>query len=307
MALCSVPYCPEPRSPDWHRCIVCGREPVEHHHVERRSARPSRRKDPSNVVPLCLRHHRKVTENIWSDGCLELPDGLLYRIWDIHNRTVAERWLRRAERPVESPEKSDQGFPPASPTSPISRGSRRVSIGVQPRPTVMPSAADWQASETYDDEVLALLSAQAHVMASGAYLWHCLAVARFRERHRWAGEGWLERGKALFGYSPSKLRDQAALFDRYLRWLEEAAPAQVEAAAHLSDRQFRVLERVPAARFREAMEEAISYVAETGRAEPDGLAGRLQEQGVLPSPAYRYLCPSCGYEGQLKDFRTPAP
>lgn len=56
-------------------------------------------------------------------------------------------------------------------------------------------------------------------------------------------------------------------------------------------------------RFAEAMEAAIHYVAETGRAEPEGLAGRLQAEGALPGPKHVWRCPNCGHQGRQGDFR----
>ncbi len=44
-------------------CWYCGKpetvEPVELHHVEKRSLRPDRVDDKTNLMPLCATHHRQ--------------------------------------------------------------------------------------------------------------------------------------------------------------------------------------------------------------------------------------------------------
>lgn len=60
--LCTVSYCPEPRNPDWHRCIVCESPYIEHHHAHGRGGMGGSkrlRNDKSGVVAVCHRHHEE--------------------------------------------------------------------------------------------------------------------------------------------------------------------------------------------------------------------------------------------------------
>ena len=79
-ALCSVSYCPEPRNPDWHHCLIDGGNVIHHHHVVSRGMGGSKRRkmDKAGVVPLCPRHHEEVTLHKWTDEIRETSVGRYY-------------------------------------------------------------------------------------------------------------------------------------------------------------------------------------------------------------------------------------
>jgi hypothetical protein len=85
--LCTVKYCPAPRDPDWHHCLVTGSNVIEHHHVEGRGIRTL---DKKKVVPLAVPIHNKISLNEYGDAILDLDGSKLYRIWDLKNETIYE-------------------------------------------------------------------------------------------------------------------------------------------------------------------------------------------------------------------------
>lgn len=96
-ALCRNEFCPEPRNPDWHECIVCGNPEVEHAHVVARSRAPVRRLDrKGNVVALCHKHHELQTLNKWAFHEQALPfEGLVHQwLTDERGATVWKRDVR---------------------------------------------------------------------------------------------------------------------------------------------------------------------------------------------------------------------
>lgn len=104
-ALCRSEFCPDPRNPDWHACIVDGNPQVEHAHIVARSRAPSRRKDKNNVVALCHAHHELQTLNKWAFHEQAMPfDGLL------HQWLTDERGATVWRRDVASSDGSKAGF-----------------------------------------------------------------------------------------------------------------------------------------------------------------------------------------------------
>ena len=89
---CGVEACPDPNSEAWHRCFCCGRQPIEHHHVLRRSTHPDKKLDPYNLVALCPRHHQLVTEHKWSDLIYAHPNGEMhYNVKDENGQDKCDR------------------------------------------------------------------------------------------------------------------------------------------------------------------------------------------------------------------------
>jgi len=94
MQRCQVEACPEANSEAWHRCFVCQRQPIEHHHVLRRSTHPDKKLDPYNLVALCPRHHQLVTEHKWSDLIYAHPNG------EMHYNVKDENGLDKCDRAI---------------------------------------------------------------------------------------------------------------------------------------------------------------------------------------------------------------
>jgi len=70
--LCSVPGCPHPSDPDWHRCFVCGKPEGDHQHFPKKSLAG---KGAKIVAFLCRHHHELITLNRWREGVYTHPDG----------------------------------------------------------------------------------------------------------------------------------------------------------------------------------------------------------------------------------------
>lgn len=69
---CTVDGCPEPNSDDFHRCPVCGKQAVQHHHYP---SRAQAGKGAKIVAALCQYHHDKITLHEWREGVYTHPDG----------------------------------------------------------------------------------------------------------------------------------------------------------------------------------------------------------------------------------------
>jgi len=70
--LCSVPGCPHPSDPDWHRCFVCGKPEGDHQHFPKKSLAG---KGAKIVAFLCRKHYELITLNRWREGVYTHPDG----------------------------------------------------------------------------------------------------------------------------------------------------------------------------------------------------------------------------------------
>lgn len=289
--LCQVEYCPRPSDPDYHRCAICGREGVEHDHVEPRSLHPERALDVTNIVVLCPRHHRLKEEGIIGHKLIERPDGTwFYYAWDVATgETISERSLPGPGRPPVLSE----GLPVELVRDCIAR---------------IDEALD--AVMGLSDDGLLEWVRVAHEMGTRGYVALCLAIYAYRQRYR--GEGWDESGAHIFGYRPSTLRLHAHFAEHLLAYLGEADPLKRELVASLPDRLLRLVARcqdIP-----RALDAAIAYYAETQNAEPTSLAVRLRDAGLLGAahrlyrcracsldvePQRIYVCPRCGAAGEL--------
>jgi len=288
--LCSVEYCPRPSDVDYHRCAICGREGVEHDHVEPRSLHPERALDVTNIVVLCPRHHRLKEEGAIGHALLEMADGRwLYRAWTAAGQTICERYLPGPGRPPALSE----GLPVDLVRDCIARIDEAL-----------------EAVMALPDDGLVEWVRVAHEMGTRGYVALCLAIYAYRQRYR--GEGWDESGATIFGYRPSTLRLHAHFAEHLLAYLGEADPLKRELVAALPDRLLRLVARchdVPS-----ALDLAVAYYAETHSAEPTPLAARLRDAGLLGplvrlyrcracardvEPQRVYVCPSCGAAGEL--------
>lgn len=271
--LCTVADCPEPSNPDWHKPWCGHGQAGEHHHYPSKAQGYDTTEDRC-VVFICRSCHQNVHEGRLSQAILRAQrDGRpyrYYRLWDLWGDAVCQRTLDTIEE---------------------------VDTYVSMAPALLSMR---ERLRVLSDEQLAAWSAQAHERATHAYLEHCLAVYTYRERY--SAQAWSEAGVSLFGYAAPTLRRDAALAAKLLARLEVVTPQEAELIMAIPDRQLRVVGR--AIDFDAALEEAQVYQAETGRAEPEGLAGRLASVGLLDRPAYRWRCPECGCERPMREFRT---
>lgn len=156
------------------------------------------------------------------------------------------------------------------------------------------------------DEELVELSHLARRAGQRAYLLHCLALALFRRRWEESDPHWAERAALLCELSPVTVRRDARVGTDVLVWAQEAEPWALEALEAASAKQLKVLAWQELRDRKEALTALCRYVAETGDREAEGFVGRLRAEGLLARPpGYRYVCPACGHEGRLRDFRRP--
>lgn len=287
------------------QCVMCDHFGVEAHHVEARSTAPERRDDPTNKVLICRQCHDEISDGRLVAKLVPLPQGLyrfdyhypndtdefFHRICKVSDRhkalvRVTETTLPftlagQEERPPEGTEGVvDDADPPSVPGYPDADPViKAVTVVASPRGMAMPPVAQLvEALQPHSDEALAEFSHNAHLDATNAYVRHCCAVYVYRYRYK--REGWDERAGSLFGYAPRTMRRDALFCERLLEYLKDATPEEQELIAEVTDQQWKVVTQ--ASSFTEALQEAVAYRAETGRAEAHGLAGRLQATGLLP-------------------------
>jgi len=98
--LCSVPGCPHPSDPDWHRCFVCGKPEGDHQHFPKKSLAG---KGAKIVAFLCRKHHELITLNRWREGVYTHPDGSVrYYVQNEKGEEQCERIIEEAPAGVEA-------------------------------------------------------------------------------------------------------------------------------------------------------------------------------------------------------------
>jgi len=89
--------CPVPSDESWHHCLVCEAPAIDHAHVESRARNPARKKDKSNIVPLCRLHHDEVDlrqNGTHGHAIRRIPGrGRLYFRYDLHGNTTFQKVL----------------------------------------------------------------------------------------------------------------------------------------------------------------------------------------------------------------------
>jgi len=79
--ICSTPGCPAGSEAEWHRCFVCGREPIDHQHYPKKSLAG---KQAKIVAALCRRHHDLIDKHKWSEFVYNHGDGTIhYNVKDL--------------------------------------------------------------------------------------------------------------------------------------------------------------------------------------------------------------------------------
>ena len=95
-AACTAKDCPQPANPDWHYCLHCGDDHIEHHHAVNRSQGGGK----ETVVPVCHKIHQGVHDrklvNWIADGIYHVTDaqGKPLGSWDVATGTG---WAEPAE------------------------------------------------------------------------------------------------------------------------------------------------------------------------------------------------------------------
>lgn len=278
--LCSVSYCPAPTDPDAHQCPHCKGIVVEHQHVVPRGmgGSPSRRDDPRNVVMICPALHRDITEGRMSDGFVDVLGERIYRVWDIHNNTVAEYrpyWIQ------------PNGSGPAAglgSTLPATAG-----------PLAPVDAAD--------------LDALLRPLPPGLpyELWYEIGVAlgRVRDKVQWAIAEWVQYGDREYGEKYSQAVDVTGYTKETLMVMASTAAAYTNLTAQLDCHalDFSVAKALaPIAREgtqegRETVERAIAEGWTETQAKDAVRALRAPDGYEEPE---QHECPECGHRHRRK-------
>lgn len=328
--LCAVKGCPAPSDPDFH-VPICGHGLEGHHHHVVKRSQGGTEGVQVFICPKC--HDLADNKPGYGNAVIEEPNGRqTYRLWRIDGsetgKTLIERVISpsmdRSDGAEARPGESDGLLIPAGkillkesdrrevmPDDPSLLSERHMpevrTDGGQPYALRVVEGREQGATyislsdithlpllleslRTRQEDELAALSQQAHSDATRAYLRHTAVVYTLRERYR--GQGWDEAAGKLLGYASSTMRRDALFCERLLERLSEATPVEAELIAEVTDRQLRVVAR--ATDFSRALDEAVAYRAETNRAEPEGLAGRLKAEGLLPEPKSHLVCADCG-------------
>jgi len=313
---CQVEACPEANSEAWHRCFCCGREPIEHHHVLRRSTHPDKKLDSSNIVALCPRHHQLISEHKWSDLIYAHPNGEMhYNVKDENGLDKCDRAIgvwsaeARAYHRFDDLPPGDEGEPgiPETPQDtqetavvPVARSkSEARRLTAQTGHTVLEDASygpavvsvlgiDWSS---FSDEQLVVIYQDADERQGFAFMDKCHAIHTYRMRH----DDWLESAYDLFHasrrtlYAYSNVYEVCVTSDTHI--IENIGP--------LTDSRslMQFIGRKSVEEGRVALEAAVAHLAEFG--EPPtvkGLIHRLGTETTKPEEGchHSWKCELCG-------------
>lgn len=265
--ICSTKGCPHPTDDDFHRCPVCGKQAVQHHHYP---SRAQAGKGAEIVAALCQNHHDKITLHQWREGVYPHPDGSKhYYVQNQKGETMCDVLIEGA------PEEA--GVATAMEVAGV--GPPAETVDNQTAPTL----------ESVPDEQLAALFAEADRRQAEGFLLKCRIVHTYRERHVQAwGASWTESAYELFHISRRTLNAYANLHeildtsDRYL--IEQIAP--------LTDSRglMTYIGRKNVEDGGKALEAAVSYLAEFAEAPTvAALQHKLGEEAKPPD-----VCPESG-------------
>ena len=218
---CQTKGCPHPNDDGWHRCFVCGKQPIDHQHFPKKSLAG---KGAKIVAALCRRHHDMLSLNKWHEGVYDHKDGTRhYYIKDLQGKDMCDRVIGRWENEkaalteVDNPvlariwnNEDDDIFDtlPAPPGSPEPAPELRESL-----PAVKAEETPIALEPVSDEELGALFTEADKVQAKG-FLLKCRIVSTFRERHVQAwGESWIEQAYELFHVSRRTLEVYARLHE----------------------------------------------------------------------------------------------
>ena len=311
--LCTVDWCAHPSDPDWHVCIVCQSPAVQHAHVESRSHNPSRRKDKTNQVMLCVLHHQEVDlrqNGTHGHAIRRIPGrGRLYFRFDLHGNTTFQKVLPCDD--TEQPTIIDASGQQDSVTSQADEG--RIS-SPERQLASHPSPAPASPGLTNDTAVGAqpgLAHMDAFSLTEGCQegmqlLYWGLKLKDATDEFRWQIGDWLVRMEEVLG-EPAY---------QYFEPLKEAfgydAIRQYKSVAERVTRVTRI-DELPWSTHR-----AIAALPEKAQAaalltaKEEGLTSREVAAMVRPEPPERakHNCPLCNWPHWVpvqEDWKEPAP
>ncbi len=292
--LCTVEYCPAPSDPDWHLCIICGGQPIDHHHVEPRGMGGSeiRKYNLGGIVALCRKHHEKVTTGDWCDMILE-PPGLprSYIILDVQGNEVFRQpdvYSQFAE--LSQAESVPSALSVAKGPSPAHDVSWRASELV--------SFPDWQLVQQFNE-----FYGAAGVLKMEAYR----RVDAYRLKYAGvAGEKWADKAEADFEMPAKTLRHYSRAWQAFEQALDQTdVPDELkDAFQKMGGGVWQVIGRMPEATWPQMSEIALSVAANTGvgRGMAARVAAKGQEEGLLAKSDVKLRCPSCSHVAPRGEF-----
>ena len=284
--LCQTKGCPHPSDPDWHRCFVCKKEPIDHQHFPKKSLAG---KGAEIVAALCRPHHQKITLHQWREGVYDHPDGSKrYYVQNQKGETMCDVVIEAAPREPDP----DEGLE----LKPEIEERLRQSV-LQPMTIDLAEAQrlylnagpDPTAIESVPDEQLAALFAEADKRQAEGFLLKCRIVHTFRERQVQAwGKSWIEEAYTLFHVSRRTLE----VYARFHEILAESDNYLTEQIAPLTDS--RSLVRHIGSKTLEdgkvALEAAVAHQAEFG--EPPTVPALMHRLGEEKAETPPEPCPT---------------
>jgi len=279
--LCSVQGCPQNTSAEWHRCFCCGREPIEHHHVLRRSTHPDKVLDPNNMVALCPRHHQLVTEHRWSDLIYAHPNGEMhYNVKDENGEDKCDRAIGMWQETQEAAPAVVQDWPVTKEPHGLLKGKALPAVTGKPTQIAAPDPEDATYGPTsltlldldadysgLDDDALVAIYEQADAEMQGAYLIRCKVVDAYRTKHEQAwGKSWVTEARERFGRSKTTLTAQSNFWRTYIQIRSTGCTNLAEEMPRLSE-QLGLIQLVGQKNEDDRpkyVEAAVALMAETG-------------------------------------------
>jgi hypothetical protein len=272
-----------------HACILCGQPGVEHHHVEPRSAAPSRVLDKTNVVILCRRHHEYVTAGSWDDS-IEEGDGI--RRYIVRSRASGEVIASRR-------------LPPPGATTPLTM-SPVVDLLSRASPLGDIASLEAVLEEASLDELEYAYRSALQARAHGYWL-QCLVAAECKARFAAMEPKWAAELASRWGLDDSTIRRDARLGEAIRAVLPTLDPAEREALSEATDAHLRVIADSQVPNKVAALRELARWLPEAGNRSARVFAAHLRRLGLKGgSSTYVYRCPQCGWRGRLRDFREEA-
>lgn len=209
--LCTATDCPRPSDPDWHFCLHCRSDKIEHHHTKFRSQGGRGRKEM--VVPVCHDVHQGVHDRKLRDSIvngvyiLTTAAGELLGQWDIETGSGVTTPQNGAERAVAPAEPASLSILPtvAPSKATVARAAPTEHLGFDFRGFIA------QVGEHSDSEC-ADNWGSAQGVAEHAFLVQCAIATRFRDLY--LGDDWAERAATLVREQTGRPCSAAQMFDR---------------------------------------------------------------------------------------------
>lgn len=299
---CPVKFCPAPRDPDWHRCW-CGGLEIEHHHVESRGMGGSKLK--KNVVALCHRHHEAVTLHECYDIVTEFDWGKTYSYMSTNGEVLHTRTLEAGGAAAGARLEGEALRAPGSEESAGGEPGRCVAPAAAPPASGEDSAGEGdEVGVSYQPDTLgrtrpsspspAPFSLDDWCAEGMQLVYFGIALRDGQDEVRFQIGDWFNKGEqALSDEAYGFLRGFEDVTVRQYSWVAGRVALDTR-VSELPWTFHRAVAALPEPEQRDWLE----------KAQKEHLTSKELNRaihGKRPEPMG--LCPECGNEGKLSDFR----